>query len=89
MSKCLRKLKCKRRFFVNYFVVSLVLMLLACLMVMLFKHHIYAMVSHCYSLTYHEFMHHVFGFMSLWKAGKKPANAPIKHQSISGLYFAG
>ena len=68
MSKCLRKLKCKRRFFVNYFVVSLVLMLLACLMVMLFKHHIYAMVSHFYSLTYHEFMHHVFGFMSLWKA---------------------
>lgn len=29
------------------------------------------------------------GFMSLWKAGKKPANAPIKHKSISGLYFAG
>lgn len=68
MSKCLKRLKCKRQFFVNYFVVSLVLMLLACLMVMLFKHNIYAMISHCYSLTYHEFIHHVFGFMSLWKA---------------------
>lgn len=29
------------------------------------------------------------GFMSLWKAGKKPANAPIKYKNIQGLYFAG
>ena len=91
MSKCLRKLKCKRRFFVNYFVVSLVLMLLACLMVMLFKHHIYAMVSHCYSLTYHEFMHHVFGFMSLWKAlivqfalERRRTGMAIKYSAILG-----
>ncbi|MGN1210945.1 MAG: phytoene desaturase family protein, partial [Candidatus Cryptobacteroides sp.] len=29
------------------------------------------------------------GFMSLWRAGEMPANAPLRHDRISGLYFAG
>lgn len=29
------------------------------------------------------------GFMSLWKPGEKPANAPVRHSRIKGLYFAG
>lgn len=29
------------------------------------------------------------GFMSLWKAGKMPATAPVRYSRIAGLYFAG
>lgn len=67
MSKHLRKIKCKRRYFVRYFVVSLVLMILACLLVMCCKNGLYNMALHYYKMTYKEFLFHILGFMSLWK----------------------
>lgn len=67
MSKQLKKITRKRRFFVNYFVVSLVLMVLACLIVMLFRHGLYNMANAMMNMTHKQFDFCVINFMTMWK----------------------
>ena len=67
MGKCLKRINLKKRFFWKYFIVSLLLMIIACLMTKLFGHHMYNMTSHFFNPTKQEYDMGVAGSMLLWK----------------------
>lgn len=67
MGKCLKKINLKKRFFCKYFIVSLLLMIIACLMTKFFGNHMYSMTSRFFEITRHEYDMGVVGAMSLWK----------------------
>ena len=67
MGRQLKKITRKRRFFVNYFVVSLILMILVCLIIMFFRHGLYNMANNMMGITTKQFDFCVINFMTMWK----------------------
>lgn len=67
MGKCLKKLNFKKKFFWKYFIISLLLMLLACFITKFCGNLLYNMTAHFFNITRNEYDLCVVHCMSLWK----------------------